>query len=61
MYLHTGRKSIPSDYMSFEWADWRRRGIRYVVLLFDLDLPAYSRGGYDVLYRSTGRLWVVKI
>ena len=61
VYLHTGRKSIPSDYMSFEWADWRRRGIRYVVLLFDLDLPAYSRGGYDVLYRSTGRLWVVKI
>jgi hypothetical protein len=61
VYLHTGRKSIPSDYMSFEWADWRRRGIRYVVLLFDLDLPAYSRHGYDVLYRSSGRLWVVKL
>jgi hypothetical protein len=61
VFLRTGRTSIPNDYMSFEWADWKRRGIRYVVLLFDIDLPAYSRQGYEVLYRSSGRLWVVKI
>lgn len=61
LYLRTGRKAIPCDYMTFEWGDWRRRGVRYVVLLFDVDLPAYTREDYEVLYRSSGRLWVVKI
>lgn len=61
LYLRTGRKAIPCDYMTFDWSAWRQRGVRYVVLLFDVDLPAYTREGYEVLYRSSGRLWVIKI
>jgi len=61
VYLRTGRTAVAFDDPPNDWKSWRRRGVRYVACLFPLDLPASSNGGYKVLYRSPGRLWVIEI
>jgi hypothetical protein len=58
VYLRTGRKSIASDHPLVEWATWKQRGVRYIAVLYPLELPT---GHYKVLYRSPGHLWVVEL
>lgn len=61
VYLRTGRKSIACDHPTVEWCRWKQRGVRYIVALYPLDLPADNRREYEVLYRGAGWLWVIKL
>jgi hypothetical protein len=61
VYLRTGRKSIAYDDPAIDLATWRARGVRYLICLLPLDLPARSSSQYRVLYQSPGRLWVIEL
>ena len=58
VYLRTGHKSLASDHPLVEWPTLKQRGVRYVAVLYPLELPG---GQYKVLYRSPGHLWVVAL
>lgn len=58
VYLRTGRKSIASDHPTVEWSRWKQRGVRYIAVLYPLELP---HGEVKVLYHSAGHLWVIQI
>ncbi len=58
VYMRTGRRSLASDHPLVEWNTWKQRGVRYVAVLYPLELPS---GEYKVLYRSPGHLWVVEL
>jgi hypothetical protein len=60
VYLRTGHKTIAFDRPHDDWSAWRARGVRYVVSLLDVQLPA-SRGAFKVLYRSPEGFWVIEI
>ena len=60
LYLRTGRKSITYDAGS-QMATWKARGVRYLVCLLPLELPAAGTGNYKVLYHSPARLWVIEL
>jgi hypothetical protein len=61
IYLRTGRKSVTFDHFSGDWAPWKSRGIHYIACLVPLELPSGPSGSYKVLYRTSGRLWVIAI
>jgi hypothetical protein len=58
VFLRTGHKSLASDHPLVEWTSLKQRGVRYVAVLYPLELPA---GQYKLLYRSPGHLWVVEL
>jgi Dolichyl-phosphate-mannose-protein mannosyltransferase len=58
VYMRTGRKSIASDHPLVEWHRWKQLGVRYVAVLYPLDLPA---GQHKVLFQTPGHLWVVEL
>jgi hypothetical protein len=60
VYLRTGRKSLASDHPLLEWKRLKERGVRYVAVLYPLDLPP-GEEDYKILYRSPGSLWVVEL
>lgn len=60
VYLRTGRKGVASANPGTNWPRWKAAGIRYIVALRPTALPPRS-SGYQVLYMSKGRLWVVEI
>jgi hypothetical protein len=62
VYLTTGRKSIACDHPTVAWSGWKARGVRYIAVLFPLELPTTGYGAYRVLYHDVGgRLWVIEI
>ncbi len=61
LYLRTGRTSIAYDDPSLSWRGWRAKGVRYVVCLMPLELPASNPGDYHTVYHSPGRMWVVDL
>ncbi len=61
VYLRTGRRTVSIDDAHLNWANWKRRGVRYLVSLRPTSLPA-ATVPYRVLYRSPRQgFWVVEI
>jgi hypothetical protein len=60
VYMRTGRKSIASDHPLMEWGRWKRRGVRYVAVLYATQLPTGAETDFTVLYHA-GHLWVIQI
>ena len=60
LYMRTGLKSLAYDHHGVGFEAWSARGIRYVVCLLPLDLPART-GAYKILYKSAAQLWVIEL
>jgi hypothetical protein len=60
LFMRTGLKSVAYDDPTIQVSELRRRGIKYIVCLRPLDLPAGGADGYTVRYNAA-RLWVVEL
>jgi hypothetical protein len=61
VHLRTGHNTLSFDRPLEDWGVWRARGVRYVVCLVAVELPAGSRRDYRLLYRSPSGYWVIEI
>jgi len=61
VYLRTGHKTLSFDRPAEDWNVWRKRGVRYVVCLLAVELPAARNADYKLLYRSPGGFWIIEI
>ncbi len=56
VYLRTGRKSLASDHPLLEWPTWKQRGVRYVAVLYPLELPSGQiQSSVSLAWASLGR------
>ena len=61
VYLSTGRRSVASDHPTIDSSRWKERGVRYVAVLYPVDLSTLAHREFKVLYHSAGDLWVIEI
>lgn len=61
VHLRTGHHTLSFDRPLEDWSVWRARGVRYVVCLLAVELPAGSRKDYTLLHRSPSGFWVIEI
>jgi hypothetical protein len=61
VYLRTGHRTVSFDRPPADWTALQSRGIRYVVCLVALDVPAASAGDHKVRYQSPGGFWVIEL
>lgn len=61
VFMRTGRRTVAIDEPEANWQRWKSHGIRYLVSLRRVNLPA-SSVPYKVLYRSPKHgLWILEI
>jgi hypothetical protein len=61
VYLRTGHKTLSFDRPAEDWNVWRKRGVRYIVCLLAVELPATRNSDYTLLYRSSAGYWIIEI
>jgi hypothetical protein len=61
VYLRTGHTTVSFDRPPADWTALQSRGIRYVVCLVALEVPAASAGDHKLRYRSPGGFWIIEL
>jgi hypothetical protein len=61
VYLRTGHKTLSFERALDDWSEWRARGVRYVVCLVAVELPASSGEDHALRYRSPGGFWIIEL
>jgi hypothetical protein len=61
VYMRTGHKTLSFERVLDDWSAWKSRGVRYVACFMVVELPASSRGGFKLLYRSPSGFWIIEI